>query len=184
MTNDEAQKEELATHVVYEYRMLLHSYSRLTETARGSVPHIINLEAFCIHYRNLLHFLSPKKMYPTDVLAQQYIGEDVAVRDQHRDDLHKWLAHITEERREVFEGRRKEWPVHRMLIAMETAWSTFLRKLEGLDPDRVGWFTNPRLRKAELPPPIALSTTETVLSGGTSTSVSQTITTIWDSTPT
>lgn len=148
--------EALATHVVYEYRMMLHAVVVIQREAQGTMVHILALEAFGIHYRILLHFFKPRRIDPSDVLARRYIGEDVAVPDEHRKDLNRWLAHLSTERLKVFEGDRKIWPTGEMVKQLEVSWQEFLKRLGETHPERVDWFTNPQLRAEELPPPITL----------------------------
>ena len=62
--------EALATHVVYEYRMMLHAATVNLREPPGTIVHILALEAFGIHYRNLLHFFKPGRVDPNDVLAR------------------------------------------------------------------------------------------------------------------
>jgi len=122
--------EALATHVVYEYRMMKHSVVVLAREAPESLVHILALEAFLLHYRNLLHFLKPPgRVESTDLLARRYIGKDVAVSEEHRKGLHRWLAHLTTDRLAVFDGYRKKWPVWEMVCLLEEAWSNFVEQL-------------------------------------------------------
>jgi hypothetical protein len=146
--------EALATHVVYEHRMMLHAATVILREPPGTIVHILTLEAFGIHYRNLLHFFKPGRVDPNDVLARRYIGEDVSVPEEHRKDLHRWLAHLSDERLKVFRDDRKRWPVGQMVSDIEASWQAFLERLQDLHPERVSWFTDPKLRADELPPPI------------------------------
>jgi len=85
----------------------------------GLVQHVLALEGFLLHYRNLLDFYAPRHQQPTDIVWSHFVTDRVAVADEHRWDLKKWLAHLTTERLQAFEGKRKGWPVDRMWDEME-----------------------------------------------------------------
>lgn len=69
--------------------MMLHAATVIQREPQGTIVYILALEAFGIHYRNLLHFFKPGRVDPNDVLARRYIGEDIAVPEEHRKDLHR-----------------------------------------------------------------------------------------------
>jgi hypothetical protein len=147
--------EAYASHVVYEYRMLRLSFVGLQDTVPGTPTHIIHLEAFALHYRILLDFFLPVgRTEPSDILARDFIGENVSIPGDRRKDLNRWLAHLTKDRIGVFLDMRKGWPVIEMLRDVEKAWQEFLANLGDVDAARVAWFTDPQLRSDELPPSV------------------------------
>jgi hypothetical protein len=150
--------EAYASHVVYEYRMLRLAFVGLQSSAAGTPTHIIHLEAFALHYRILLDFFLPEgRTQPSDILARDFIGENVSIPKDHRKDLNRWLAHLTKDRIGVFLNKRKGWPTSEMLGDVETAWQDFLVKLGEVDEARVAWFTDPQLRSDELPPSVEVN---------------------------
>jgi len=149
--------EAYASHVVYEYRMLRLAYVGLQDCAAGTPAHIIYLEAFALHYRVLLDFFLPEgRTRPSDILASDFIGQNVSIPQDHRKDLNRWLAHLTKDRIGVFLGERKGWPIGEMLRDVEAAWQHFLAQLGEVDAARVAWFADPQLRSDRLPPSVEI----------------------------
>ena len=100
--------------------------------------------------------MAPTPSSPSDILARDFIDQDVSISTVHRKDLNRWLAHLTEDRIDVFFNKRKSWHTREMLKDVETAWQEFLAKLGEVDAARVAWFTDPQLRSDELPPSIEI----------------------------
>ncbi len=150
--------EALASQVVYEYRMQKWAAVMATSFDQGSPQSIVSLEAFGVHYRNLLDFFEPSgRVFDTDVTAKRFMDDNLKVGETGlwRQKLHRWLSHISTDRLDVFRGRRAEWPVGQMALEMEALWRRFFDELGDAAPEKVAWFADPVIRD-DLPPDIDL----------------------------
>lgn len=142
-SNTDKTLQQMAAIVAYEYRMMSEAADLLADLPPGSVQHVLALEGFLLHYRNLLDFLSPRNQQPTDIVWSHFVNRPIVVSDEHRWDLNKWLAHLTTERLQAFQGNGKGWPVDQMWSDVDAAWQEFLQVVESEHPGRSAWFTTP-----------------------------------------
>ena len=118
--------EQASALVAYEYRTMIRIAEMLEKIDLAGPEEYesdedfefemrVYLEAFLVHYRNLLDFLSPRKsLRSTDITAGPFIGEPrrhhlPSVPIEYRDDIDKRLSHISTERGDG----QQEWEVPR-----------------------------------------------------------------------
>lgn len=140
--------------VAYEYRMLGHAYVAVREATAETFQHAVFLEVFALHFRNLYEFFffNRKKSKPDDIRVEDFIGHALQEpRDgkQLREYTNKRLAHLTTERRSIFTSDgRQGVDLDRVLLIIEHAWRELLERLQ---PDQVGWFTDPQIQELFAP---------------------------------
>ncbi|MCH7845856.1 MAG: hypothetical protein IH850_08495 [Acidobacteria bacterium] len=203
----EGELQQWANLVVYERQQMIHACRRLWEldqerhqaelATEGSeeqqewqrrlpewqIDSNAFLESYCIHYRNLQDFLSPRdSVQKRDVTAGPFLGEEHDFRLinpdspalQYRDAIDKRLTHISKDRTTV-QADEKQWYFLRMYEEMDQAWWAFLAELEATGhDDRAQWFqqsgSSPVRPSAgaqiewSLSPTVAASTQSTFLS--------------------
>ena len=119
------------------------------------------LESFCVHYRNLQDFISPRaSAQERDVTAGPFLGKPLnfslvgreSAVISYRERLDKGLAHISKTRTTLL-ASEKVWPVSKMSREMDQAWQRFLDALrdEGYG-DRIEWFSDETLAAHQLVP--------------------------------
>lgn len=115
---------------------------RRTAPRIGRVDDVANyayLEAFLIHYRNLLEFLAPSKAAREDadtITALDFLEIDLEAPVGYRTRIHKKLAHMSRTRRDP----DNDWDPSEMLARLEVAWRRFIEVMSAVHPDRVSWF--------------------------------------------
>lgn len=62
-------------HLGYETAMLQHAAEYLDTQEPGTSEYFAHLESFCVHARNLMHFLYPDSAKDNDVLAQDFFKD-------------------------------------------------------------------------------------------------------------
>ncbi len=83
-------------------------------------------EAFLVHYRNLIDFLSPRKTkHPSDITAADFAPGFVSTKapTRYRDRIDKSLSHLSTSRGDVED---KSWNLTEMLMEMEEAWNELI----------------------------------------------------------
>jgi hypothetical protein len=130
-------------HVFYEIWMLVLSADLLGETVvtpSGLMrpPHWnAALESFVLHLRNLVDFLYPTNIKPTDVLADDFFPQRLRPNEfptippllaAARGRAHKQLSHLTTDR--LPEGHsQKGWKRGELLLAIFPVLGAFARRL-------------------------------------------------------
>ncbi len=78
MSTTKRSREDLQgilEHLGYETAMLQHAAEYLETQEPGTSRYFAHLESFCVHARNLMHFLYPEKAKDNDVLAQDFFED-------------------------------------------------------------------------------------------------------------
>jgi hypothetical protein len=125
--------------VVYE-RQQLHAFHNwyaayLQQRKPEEIDQIVSnafIEAFLVHYRNLIDFLSPRKTkHPDDITAADFVPGFVSTKAprQYRDRIDKSLSHLSQARASVED---KGWDLTQMLVEMEQAWSELVEQARSL----------------------------------------------------
>ena len=125
--------------VFYE-RQQLHAFHNwyaayLQQKKPDEVDQIVTnafTEAFLVHYRNLIDFLSPRKTtHPNDITAAGFSPGFVSTKapTQYRDRIDKSLSHVSRARGDVED---KSWNLPQMLIEMEAAWNELIEHARSL----------------------------------------------------
>ena len=154
MASNDNVSEQAAALVAYEYRTMLATAEALetidlevtdSEYDEGwELQERVYLEAFLVHYRNLLDFLSPrkKKLDPRDITAGPFLGKPQdhrlqGVPNDYRDAIDKRLSHLSTARG----NGQHDWPGSTMRDRLRVSYEAFLNLL--MD-ERKRWFTHPR----------------------------------------
>jgi hypothetical protein len=145
--------EAAAAHAWYEFAMIEFAWQRLSEVLRPTdhsdarKEQLIYLEAFLLHYRVVLDFLSPRgRPWSSDILASHFLGSEIDLKApiEHRTYIDKNLAHLTTAR---LRSEPLTWPVPEMVLSMRKCWLRFLSELEAsTHPERRAWFEHPAVR--------------------------------------
>ena len=121
---------ETAEESVFYERQQLHAFHNwlaayLQQQEPGDVSQVVVnafTEAFLVHYRNLLDFLSPRKSkHADDITAADFVPGFVSTKAPigYRDAIDKRLSHLSRARGNVVD---KPWQLTQMLDEMDRAW--------------------------------------------------------------
>lgn len=134
---------ETAEKSVFYERQQLHAFHNwyaayLQRTPPEEVDQIVSnafIEAFLVHYRNLIDFLSPRKTkHPNDITAADFVPGFVSTKapTQYRDRIDKSLSHLSRARGDVED---KGWDLTEMLFEMEEAWTELVEHSQSLSEE-------------------------------------------------
>ncbi len=140
--------EEIARHVLYEWRMWNWAARRLNESPSGAGACDLSpernalIECYLLHLRNLIEFFRSSGQREDDVVAADYlsewsVGQHESALTSAWDGLNKRLNHITTVRADAASWSQVEssWQeAHDVVVEL---WQTFE---EQLDPTTLEWF--------------------------------------------
>jgi hypothetical protein len=114
--------------------MLQHAARFVDEEDPGTDAYFAHLEAFCVHARNLIHFLHPNTAKDDDVLAQDFFDDLILWKKKRgalpellkkaRERVNVEVAHLSYERLGRL-GEEKKWPFQDICAAIEGRLGVF-----------------------------------------------------------
>lgn len=126
----QSTRESPEQSVRYELDRLIAYDDHLRDGVADDEVRLALIEAYLVHYRNLLDFLSSRGK-PDTVKANEYVPgfSTTLVPEQYRDDINRALSHLSRDRGNF---PVRTWYTTQMLNEIGSAWNVFLEEFQSL----------------------------------------------------